>query len=355
MITVMRVAFFVLPLAPIRKRTMQRMRLTGVRLSRNVAPRARVIANPFSGTTIVPGVLEELRETVQWLTEHGLPTELCLTERPGHATELAREAVRAGMDMVIAGGGDGTINDVIQALAGHTTALGVLPLGSANVWAHEMGIPRTPIGAAEVLLRGARRRVDLGKAGNRYFLLMAGIGFDAEVARRVDAGTMKRLGLKMLDYAAVAGFLTLTQRPARITIRQEGKRRQMHSLMVIIGNTRLYGSALTFTGRAVADDGLLDVVVMGGGGLLYRAGVLLRAILRRRSLGPRVKYSRCRSIRLESDVPLPVQVDGEVIGLLPLTFSVAPLALTVIVSPSAPPDLFSRDALARPSIVSELP
>jgi diacylglycerol kinase family enzyme len=123
----------------------------------------------------------------------------------------------------------------------------------------------------------------------------------------------------------------------------------MRSLMVIIGNTRLYGAAFSFTGRAVADDGLLDVVIVGGGGPLYRAGVLGRALLRRRSLGPRVKYSRCRSIRLESDVPLPVQVDGEVIGMLPLTFSVAPLALTVIVPSHAPPALFSRAALARPT------
>jgi YegS/Rv2252/BmrU family lipid kinase len=345
MLAILRVLFYVLPLAPLRRHALQRVRLTAVRPAKDTVTRARVIANPSSGTMLVPGALEELHEVVRWLNEQGLPTELCLTKHARHATQLAREAVKARMEMVIAAGGDGTINDVIQALAGQTTALGVLPLGTVNVWAHEMGIPRTAVGAADVLLQGERRRVDLGRAGSRYFLLMAGIGFDAEVARRVDQSPLKRMGLKVLDYAAVAGFLTVTQRPARLTIRQDGKRRTARSLMVIIGNTRLYGGAMTFTGRAVADDGLLDVVVVDGGGLLHRANVLGRAILRRDSLGTRVKYNRCRQLRLESDVPLPVQVDGEVLGTLPLTFSVAPLALTVIVPEGASPELFARDPL----------
>ncbi len=347
-VAVLRVAFYVLPLAPLRRNALRRVRLPRSRSDRGPAPRARVIANPFSGTMIVPGMLEELQEAVQYLCDRGLPAELWLTERAGHATELARQAVKDGMEIVIAAGGDGTINDVIQALADQPTALGVLPLGSINVWAHEMGIPRTATGAAEVILRGVRRRVDLGRAGKRYFLLMAGIGFDAEVARRVEGGTLKRLGLKVLDYAAVASFLTVTQRPAKLYIRQDKRRHAARSLMVIVGNTRLYGGAMTFTNRAVADDGLLDVVIVGGGGLLYRAGVLLRAALRRPSLGPRVVYSRCRKIRLESDVPLPVQVDGEVIGTLPLTVSVAPQALTVIVPEHAPTALFSREPLPLP-------
>jgi diacylglycerol kinase (ATP) len=350
LIGVWRIVFYVLPLAPLRRRALEHLAagvtLRRPRSPRGAPPRARVIANPYSGTMLIPGMLEDLSEAVQYLCDSGLPVELCLTERPGHATELARQAVQAGMEMVIAAGGDGTINDIVQALAGHPTALGVLPLGSVNVWAHEVNIPCTPTGAADVLLHGVRRRVDLGRAGDRYFLLMAGIGFDAEVARRVEMGRLKRIGLKVLDYAAVAGLLTVTQRPAKLFIRQEHRRRATRSLMVIVGNTRLYGGAMTFTGRAVADDGLLDVIVVGGGNVFYRAGVLLRAALRRPSLGPHVAYSRCRSLHLESDIPLPVQVDGEVVGTLPLTFSVATQALTVIVPDHAPSELFSCPPLA---------
>jgi len=305
-----------------------------------VAPRARIVVNPTSGSVHGAFGLAELRETAQWLTAQGLPTELSLTRYSGHATELAREAADAGHEMVIAAGGDGTLNDVIQALAGHTTALGVLPMGTVNVWAREMGISLHPTEAREVLLHGVRRRVDLGRAGRRYFLMMAGVGFDAEVARRVERGALKRIGLKLLEYLATAGILSLTHHSSNIRIRMNGKRRATRALMVIIGNTRLYGGALTFTQRAVADDGKLDLVVISGGNLFHRAGVFLRALLRRPTQTQNVRYERAQSVRIEADGEVPVQVDGEVIGALPMTFSVVPQALTVIVPPYAAEDLF---------------
>lgn len=308
-------------------------------------PRARIIANPRAGTLRLPLGMNQLYQVADALTEAGLSVEVCLTERPGHARKLAREAVRAGMEMVVAAGGDGTVNDVIQELAGHSTALGVLPLGTVNVWARETGIPLSLPDAARVLLYGVRRRVDLGRADNRYFLMMAGIGFDAEVARRVEQSLLKRIGLKLLDYLTTVGVLGVTQKPVRVRFRREGKGREVSALMLIVGNTRLYGGALTFTRHAVADDGLLDVVVVGGGGLLYRLGILRNAFLRRPRSGPRVRYERVRKIRIEADAPLPVQVDGELVGTLPMTFTVAPLALTVIVPPDAPDDLFSRPPL----------
>jgi YegS/Rv2252/BmrU family lipid kinase len=309
-----------------------------------IPARARIVANPVSGSMRGVDGLSELRATAIWLTEHGLPTEVAATARVGHAVELAREAVAAGREMVIAAGGDGTLNDVIQGLAGSTTALGVLPMGTVNVWAREIGIPLGAREAREVLLHGVRRQVDLGRAGPRYFLMMAGVGFDAEVVKRVERNWLKRVGLKMLDYIATAGSLGLTQQPAKLTLRIAGQRHKMNALMVVIGNTRLYGGAMQFTRRAVADDGLLDVVVIGGGGWARRAGVFLRAFLRRPSLGPDARYERARSVRLESTPPLPVQVDGDIIGSLPMTFSVAPGALSVIVPRAAPRHLFSRSA-----------
>ncbi|HET9111709.1 MAG TPA: diacylglycerol kinase family protein [Ktedonobacterales bacterium] len=307
-----------------------------------VQARARIIANPASGGVQSELALRDLTETAHWLTEHGMPTELRLTRRAGHATELAREAAIAGYEMVVAAGGDGTVNDVIQALAGYRTALGVLPMGTVNVWAREMGIGLTAADARETLLRGVRRRVDLGRAGQRYFLMMAGIGFDAEVARRVEHGRLKRFGLKLLEYLATVALLSVTRASDSVRITIGSRRRREQALMVIIGNTRLYGGAMTFTRRAVADDGALDVVVIGSGGLLHRANVLSRAFLRLPATGPRVRYERAQSVRLESKRPTPVQVDGEVIGFLPMTFSVAPLALSVIVPREAPRELFSH-------------
>jgi diacylglycerol kinase (ATP) len=333
--TSFRFAYLVLPASLVRPR-----RLANEQSTVATKPRIRIIANPRSGGMHGADPLQALRETAAWLARQGLPAEVCLTERPGHAVELARAAVAAGMEMVVAAGGDGTVNDVIQALAGHHTALGVLPMGTVNVWAREVGIPLALGQAREVLARGVRRRVDLGRAGTRYFLLMAGIGFDAEVARRVERGILKRIGLKLLEYPAAVGLLGVTHQPARIWMRAGGRRRSVSALMIIIGNTRLYAGAFTFTKTAVADDGLLDVVIVANGGLLHRAGVLLRAALRRATLGPQVRYQRSDLIRLEANRHVPVQVDGEVIGALPMTFSVAPGALTVVVPSSAPADLF---------------
>lgn len=307
-----------------------------------VAARARIIANPASGGSQSDAALRELADTARWLTERGLPTELRLTRRAGHATDLAHEAATAGYDMVIAAGGDGTVNDVIQALAGYRAALGVLPMGTVNVWAREMGIGLTAIEARETLLHGVRRRVDLGRAGQRYFLMMAGIGFDAEVARRVEHGRLKRFGLKLLEYLATVGILSVTRPSDTVHITVGSRKRRAQALMVVIGNTRLYGGAMTFTQRAVADDGALDVLVIGSGGILHRLNVLGRAFLRLPAVGPRVRYERTQSLRLEAKRPVPVQVDGEVIGYLPMTFTVAPQALSVIVPRNTPAGLFSR-------------
>lgn len=337
-----RLAYYVLPPPLLRRRPRVRASLPP-----GVAPRARIIANPTSGSVRGDLGLDELEETARWLTQRGLPAELCLTERAGHARDLAREAVKAGMDMVIAAGGDGTVNEVLQALAGHTTALGVLPMGTVNVWAREMNIPLSAAQAREVLLTGTKRLVDLGRAGSHFFLLMAGVGFDAEVARRVEHSTLKRWGLKFVDYMATVGLLSVTQQPTKIWMRFDGKRRTTSALMVLIGNTRLYGGALSFAHDAVADDGLLDLVILGGESLWGRLRVLVRAFLRRGPLSPRVRYERCRTIRIESSPPLPVQVDGEVIGTLPMTFSIVPRALSVILPKDAPAHLFAREPLAQ--------
>ena len=325
----------------------RRMPFSPRRRSRVAAPpQVRIVANPAGGGMHGEVGLRGLKETVEWLGEHGMPAELRLTDGPGSARALADEAVRAGKRMVVAAGGDGTINEVIQALAGHTTALGVLPTGTVNVWAREMNIPLTLAEARTVLLDGVRRRIDLGRAGARYFLLMAGIGIDAEVASRVEHHYLRRIGWKLLDYIATGGLVSMTQRPARIWVYQGNKRRRRHAVEIVIGNTRLFAGAFTFTQRAVADDGWLDVVFVGGHRLRHRAQVLIRAALRRPSLGPHAHYEQVRAIRIDSETPMPVQVDGEVIGHLPMTFAVVPRALTVVVPRDAPADLFIHPPLA---------
>src|SRR5204862_2762992 len=137
----------------------------------------------------------QINETMRFLRDYGWNVELRLTQGAGDARRLAREAVEQHIDVVIAAGGDGTINEVIQELAGSETALGVLPFGTVNVWARETNIPLDNTSACAVLLHGETRRIDLGKVNDRYFLLMVGIGLDAVIAQAVEKKPIKRLGV----------------------------------------------------------------------------------------------------------------------------------------------------------------
>src|SRR5439155_5604546 len=174
------------------KTTMQEKTLRDTAVSTKAPTSAMMIANPTAGSYTQH--IFELEETLVFLRRHGWQVELKLTQAAGDAQRLALEAVEQHIDVVIAVGGDGTINEIIQALAGSETALGVLPGGTANVWAREVGIPLNVSGAREALIQGQARRIDLGRANERYFLLMSGIGLDGEVTQAVEKKSLKRLG-----------------------------------------------------------------------------------------------------------------------------------------------------------------
>ena len=166
---------------------------------------AIIIANPASGSGGLPHHAHHLHETLTFLRAHGWRADLWYTHAAGEGEQLARKAVELKANLVIAAGGDGTINEIIQGLAGSETALGVLPNGTVNVWARELGIPLDGAGARDLLVHGRTRSVDLGCVNGRYFLLMVGIGFDGEVIQAVERKPLKRLGV--IGYALAALWL----------------------------------------------------------------------------------------------------------------------------------------------------
>ena len=173
--------------------------------------RSKLIVNPTSGPW---DFRRELPAVLSHLENHGWRTTKHPTERPDEATRLAREAVDQGLDAVFVVGGDGTINEVINGLAGSEVALGVLPGGTGNVWAKEMGLPtRSPrhllplVDSVRALVPGARRRIDLGRANGRYFLQWTGLGLDAEVTYAMEPRTRRQRRLGALAYI-VAGVTT---------------------------------------------------------------------------------------------------------------------------------------------------
>ncbi len=296
-----------------------------------------------------------LREAAEPLRARGVAVELRSTSAPGHARELAAEAARDGVDLLAAAGGDGTIHEAVNGLAGSGTALTAIPAGTGNVWAREVGIPRNARRALAWIEGGRRVRIDLGRAGfespdgaraKRYFLLMCSTGLDAEAVRRVGGGGRAKRWLGPLPYA-LHGAERLLRAPATHTrIALEGPEEatiERSLLLAVAGNTRLYGGVARLTGDARADDGLLDLAAFSGGGLASRLAIGARVVPRalgrgiRGGLAPRVggsaDYLRGAAIRVEPETPLGVQADGEYLGVTPLTLTVEPRALDVLVAP----------------------
>ena len=299
---------------------------------------AVMIVNPTSGSYIYHG--HQLAETIAFLRHAGWKIELRLTKEAGNAGSVAREAVKQNADVVVAVGGDGTINEVIQELAGSETALGVLPIGTVNVWARETHIPLDIARAREVLVHGTTRQIDLGRVNTRYFLLMAGIGFDAEVAHAVEKKPIKRLGV--LGYLLVGTWLGLGYESFRVYLTINGRLVKKHALQVVVGNTQLYGGTIKYTWQAKCDDGLLDVCVVRKRSMLGRIVVGLDFLFHREQRRQWVSYEKCEAVEVRTRKPVAIQVDGDPLGHTPAKFTIAPRALKVIVPRQVPNRLFSQ-------------
>ena len=299
---------------------------------------AVIIANPKSGS--FPRNAHRLNETLTFLRRQGWKAELWLTKAPGHARQLTHEAVQQKADLVIAAGGDGTINEIIQELAGSETALGVLPTGPVNVWAREMGIPLEIASARDVLVNGQTRRVDLGRAKGRYFLLMAGVGLDGELTRAVERKPLKSWGI--LGYILMGLWLGPGYRGFRAHLYLNGRRIRTNALEIIIGNTQFLGGFFKSTPRARCDDGLLDVCLVYKRNLFGHVGVLWDFFRHREPPRLWVRYITCTSVRVRTFQPVAVQLDGDPAGDTPVIFSVAPSALKVVVPQKTPVGIFKN-------------
>jgi YegS/Rv2252/BmrU family lipid kinase len=210
-----------------------------------------------------------------------------------------------------------------------------------NVWAREIGLPLDVLRACDVLLHGRTRHIDLGRINERYFLLMSGIGFDGEVTRAVERKPVKRLGV--LGYLLIGALLGVNYPNFQATLNIDGKEIKTNAFQIVIGNTQLWGGALQFTWQAKCDDGLLDVCVVSKSSLPGRLLVALVFFLRHKRRHQRISYHTCTSIEVCTRQAVPIQVDGEVAGFTPATFTVAPGVLKVIVPQSTPEELFSQE------------
>lgn len=290
--------------------------------------RAAVICNPRAGRKEAEGAL---RAALYILEEAGWQLSVRETTAPGDATALARAAVAAGLDAVIVAGGDGTINETVQALAESDTALGYVPYGTVNVWAREMRLPLEPTRAARELVTGRVERIDLGTGNGRYFLLMASVGFDSEVLRRARPFEHHKQRFGVLPYVAAGLSSVPLYRGMDLELRFDGIIRRVHALMLVAGNTRLYGGRFQLTPHAVANDGWLDLCIVKGKGPLALVRQSLPVLLSGTISHSDVELLRVREITIHTDEPIPVQMDGELVAGTPVHLGIAPRALNVII------------------------
>jgi diacylglycerol kinase family enzyme len=302
--------------------------------------RMLVIINPYATT-----VSDRLKSLVVYALRGRYHVDAVDTERRDHATELCREAAAEGYDVVVAFGGDGTVNEAANGLAGTTTPLSCLPGGRANVYCRMLGIPADVVDATEHLLRLADdwhpRPVDLGHVNGRYFVFSAGVGLDASVVERVDAHPRlkARLGEWYYTWIAVSTFnRRYLWRPPRFVAEVAGAR--VAGVEVVVQNSSPY---TYFGDRPVelADGGALDSGDLAGA-VLERANPIDIPSILWRALSPRRRVSRHRHVHPFTGVdslrvypvdanPMPLQVDGDFIGeVAEARFGVTPGGITVV-------------------------
>ena len=302
-------------------------------------PRVLILFNPTAGQA--NNLISVLESAADRWRDHGWQVDLRPTRRAGDATHLAREAAAQGYQIVVAAGGDGTVNEVVNGLVGTQTALGVLPIGTVNIWAREMGLPMDLQRSAIAFLQARLEQIDLGQVGDRYFLLMAGVGFDAAVTATIRSAEKKRFGA--IAYVIQALQLAQKFEGVRAHIRIDGKRIRGRVLMVVIGNSQLYGGVVKLTAHAVLNDGLLDVCVIKGRTMLTAPLRLLSIFLRHYDRDPEVNYYRAQRVQVLGRKVLPVQVDGDYLGMTPMSFQVVPKSLWVLVPPNADRSLWQPE------------
>ena len=320
--------------------TLEQLASTHARGAPAPSKRMLVIVNPYATT-----VSDRLKNLVVYALRGRYEVEAIDTTGRGHATALSREAAHEGYDVVVAFGGDGTVNEAANGLAGSPTPLTCLPGGATNVYARMLGIPGEIVDATEHLLRVADdwrpRRVDLASVNDRHFTFSAGLGLDASVVERVDSHPRlkARLGEYYFTWAAVTTFTRrYLVRPPRLVLEFEG--RELSGVTAIIQN----GEPYTYFNRrpieiargAALDDGRLAGAVLERASPVDMPTVIWRAFSRRAevtrhrridSFGP----ARSFAARSADGRPLPLQVDGDYIGEVQAAeFAIRPGALTVI-------------------------
>lgn len=289
---------------------------------------ALVIVNPFSGPKRRRSVEVKSALARDVLSRHGLAVEVAVTNKRGHGRELSRQARDRGMGIVVAWGGDGTINEVASGLVGSDVALGIVPGGSGNGLARDLGIPLDPAGALEIVGGGRTRRIDSGRIDDDvWFFNIAGVGLDALISHQIAQPGAQR---------GFAGYIRLTfgelpwYRPQLYRVDCDGEANDRHAMFIAFANSRQYGNDAKIAPAARLDDGLLDVVVVEAQPLWRILSKIPHLFQGRLKPGRGLHMHTMTAATIESARPIAYHADGEPgAGGTSLRVTVVPASLSV--------------------------
>jgi diacylglycerol kinase (ATP) len=290
--------------------------MTAAPVQTNVPRRILAVFNPAAGRRR----RSRFDTVVGALVRLGASVTVVATTHPGHAVMIAREASADDFDVIAAGGGDGTINEIVNGLHGKSIALGIIPLGTANVLADEIGLPRSPDAVARALAFGPLTPIHAGVANGRRFVMMAGAGFDATVAAGVSIPLKKKIG--PLAYVVQAAKQAFGPALPGCEVTVDGITH--HTASAVICNGSRYGGPFVAARMATVTDDLLHVILLKGGGWwnVLRYGVAL--LLGRLDKLTDVQIIPARRIDVVGGYQAPVQADGDIITALPAHIMVDP-------------------------------
>jgi len=269
-------------------------------------------------------------EVAAYLKQNKIKAKSFFTEKRGHGEELARQAVHEGFEMVVSMGGDGTLNEVVNGVAGSQVTLGYIPAGSGNDFGRIFGLKKGEvIKACSVLKDGHVRAVDLCRTNGRFFINVAGAGFDAEVGHMANIWGKRYFSGAGAYVASILRQLAAFS-PREMVIEIDDQRICTKAWAVVAANARYFGGGFMIAPTAEIDDGLLDVYIIGE---LSKAGLLMvlpRVVTGGHVSHPAVAFRRAKRVRISSAYALAAQADGEIIGRLPQEFEITGQKINMI-------------------------
>ena len=287
-----------------------------------------MICNPVAGPKR-GNRIDRVRDS---LSSRGAAFRLRETGGPGDAVLMAREAAHSGAETVVAVGGDGTLNEVANGLAGSVTRMAAVPVGTGNVFAKEFSLPPTVEGCLALLDEGKTVSVPLAKANDRYFVLLASAGFDAEVVERMTHLQKNALGISAYVLVGMRHIL----RPQPTLWAEFPDRERIEAQSVIVARGRKYGGDVTIAPAGDIAGNTFQVILLLRKGRWAIARFTLD-ILRGRHIGsPRVAVREARSLVVRCRIPSAAQVDGDYLGSLPVRFSMTDVRLRIVVPKGFP-------------------